>query len=206
LKLVDLLLPSGMPGEKLRNAFKAFDDYNLRDPNTETSNGESFPKELLYAVRMTERLNAFEPHAPEQVQLAARCQHIGRWEIPRTKYQMNRKGYLQWRTELKHHHATIAERILRECGYDTTAIDRVKFLLLKKQLHASPETQLLEDTICLVFVEHYLDDFAVKHEAEKVVDILRKTMRKMSPRAIAEVSGLVKSERIRAILEKALAV
>ncbi len=194
-----------MSNEKLTLAFKAFDAYNEKDPNTESFNGKSYPKELLYAMRMSEQLERFAPDSAEYIKLAARCQHIGRWEIPRSKYPMDKKGYLQWRNTLKQHHATIAEKMLSEIGYDSNTIDPVKFLLLKKQLHTNPDTQLLEDIICLVFVEYYLEDFASKHEDEKVVDILHKTLKKMSPRAITEAVGLVKSEKIKSLLEKATA-
>jgi hypothetical protein len=193
-----------MQDEKLAKAFEAFDAYNSQDPNLETDGGQSYPKEVLYAHRMTRRLAAFSPEAPDYVQLAARCQHIGRWEIPRSKYPMDRKGYLTWRNELKRHHASIAERILKSCGYDEATIELVKFLLLKKQLHANPDTQLLEDVVCLVFLEHYLEDFASRHETDKVVDILRKTLKKMSPRAVREAQEVVPSDNIRALLEKAI--
>ncbi len=94
-----------------------------------------------------------------------------------------------------------------ECGYDTNTIDIVKFLLLKKQLYTNPDTQRLEDIICLVFVEYYLEDFAEKHEheEEKVIEILQKTLKKMSTRAINEAVKLVKSERVKNLLEKAAA-
>lgn len=192
-----------MSTDKRTAAFKAFDEYNKTDPNTEDHEGKSYPKELLYAIRMSDQLERFAPDAAEYIKLAARCQHIGRWEIPRSKYPMDKKGYLQWRNTLKQHHASIAERILSEVGYDANTIDIVKFLLLKKQLHTNPDTQLLEDIICLVFVEYYLDDFAAKHEDEKVVDILQKTLKKMSPRAIKEAAALVKSEKVKSLLEKA---
>lgn len=195
-----------MPEEKLLRAIQAFDDYNRKDPNTETSNQKSFPKELLYATRMTERMERFAPNAPEHVLLATRCQHVGRWEIPRSRYPMNRTGYLQWRNELKRHHAGIAQEILQGCGYDEETIEKVKFLLLKRQLHTNPDTQLLEDVICLVFLEYYLEDFTDKHDEEKVVEILRKTLRKMSEKAIHEATSMaVKSEKIRSLLEKVTA-
>src|SRR5689334_13757885 len=123
--------------EKLEKAFITFDAYNANDPNHEVVNGESYPKELLYAQRMTERLNTFSPQAPEHVQLAARSQHIGRWEIPRSAYAMDRKGYLQWRNAEKFHHAEIAGQILKSCRYDEAIIEKVKFLLLKKELHSN---------------------------------------------------------------------
>jgi hypothetical protein len=175
---------------QLEQAYSHFDVYNYRDPNSEVWNGKSFPKELLYAIRMTERLEKFAPGSPDHIKLAVRCQHIGRWEIPRNTFPMDRKGYLRWRNALKVHHAKLAGDILKVCGYDEATIEKVKFLLLKKELNRNPETQLVEDVVCLVFVEFYLQDFADKHDDEKVVDILKKTMSKMSPRAIDEVSRL----------------
>lgn len=187
----------------LQKAFSDFDAYNAKDPHLETVDQQVMAKELLYAMRMTEKLNAFFPGATEHVQLAARCHHIGRWEIPRSTYPMDRKGYLQWRNELKIHHAEIAEKILSACGYDEAVIGKVKFLVLKKQLLQNPETQLLEDVICLVFVHYYLDDFAQQHEEEKVIDILRKTLKKMSPHAIEEALKLPMTDAIRTRLLKA---
>ncbi|HEY4655661.1 MAG TPA: DUF4202 domain-containing protein [Cyclobacteriaceae bacterium] len=192
-----------MSEEKFIRAINAFDEYNRKDPNIEVADQQSYPKELLYAVRMTERLKIYTPEAPDYIQLAARCQHIGRWQIPRSTYPMDRKGYLKWRNELKQHHASIAEGILRKCGYDENTIELVKFILLKKQPHVNPDTRLLEDIICLVFIEHYLDDFAFKHEESKVVDILQKTVKKMSPRAVREAAGLAKSNRINELLRMA---
>ncbi len=188
--------------DRFKKAFEAFDAYHKTDPNTDTYDGKKYPKELLYAKRMTERLEKFAPDAEEVVQLAARCQHIGRWEIPRTKYPMDKKGYLQWRNEEKIHHAKIADAILSQLGYDQELIAQVKFLLLKKELFTNPQTQLLEDVICLVFIEHYLEEFASKHADEKVIDILKKTSKKMSIQAQQSVGNLVLTAKIRALLEQ----
>jgi hypothetical protein len=192
-----------MTDEKLNKAFAAFDAYNEKDPNREKADGKEFSKEVLYALRMTKKLNQFVPEAPEHIQLAARCQHIGRWEIERKEYPMDRVGYLKWREAEKKHHAEIATKILTECGYDENTIAIVSFLLLKKQLHTNPDTQLLEDVVCLVFVEHYLEEFAAKHEDDKIIDILKKTLKKMSPRAIEEAVKLIKSEKIKGLLAQA---
>lgn len=189
--------------ERLEKAFTTFDAYNSNDPNLETHQGKSVPKELLYAQRMTERLNQFAPGAPEYMQLAARSQHIGRWEIPRHSYAMDKKGYLQWRHAEKMHQAKIAEQILQSCRYDTDTIEKVKFLLLKKELTTNADTKLLEDVVCLVFIEHYLEDFAAAHDDEKVVDILRKTMKKMTPQAIEEAGKIKVSARIAGLMRKA---
>jgi Domain of unknown function (DUF4202) len=150
---------------------------------------------------MSHQLDLFSPSASEHVKLAARCQHIGRWEIPRSSYPMDQKGYFKWRNELKSHHASIAASILQTCGYDASTIEKVKFLLLKKELHLNRETQLLEDVICLVFLEYYLDEFAAKHEDGKVVDILRKTMKKMSASAIEAANKIPLSPKAKQLLQ-----
>ncbi|WP_282048692.1 DUF4202 domain-containing protein [Maribacter aquivivus] len=166
--------------DKLLVAFQHFDEANTQDPNTEIFEGTTYPKEVLYGIRMTERLNEFDPTASEALRLTARCQHICRWEIPRESYEMNREGYLRWRQELKKFHAKKAASILEDVGYDDETIDNVKFLLEKKQLKKNEETQSLEDVICLVFLEFYFEPFAHKHPEDKTIDILQKTWRKMS--------------------------
>lgn len=189
--------------EQFEKAFAQFDSYNSNDPNKEDYKGKSYPKELLYAIRMSERLDLIQPGSPDYLKLAARCQHIGRWEIPRNSYPMDKKGYLQWRNTLKFHHAKIAGDILANCGYDNDTIEKVKFLLLKKELNRNADTQLLEDVICLVFIQYYLDEFASKHEDEKVVDILRKTMKKMSRHAITQADTIPLSDKIKHLIQKA---
>jgi hypothetical protein len=189
--------------KRFERALASFDTYNGNDPNREKTEDNDIPKEFLYAIRMTSKLSHYAPDAPEHVQLAARCQHIGRWEIPRNAYPIDRKGYLQWRSQLAIHHATIAENILKECDYDQDTIDKVKALLLKKQLHQNPDTQLLEDVICLVFIEYYLDDFANLHDDDKVIDILKKTLKKMSPKAIQEAVKISVSDHVKKLINKA---
>ena len=189
--------------ERFGKAIILFDAYNSNDPHLEKTDEGSVPKELLYARRMTEKLEHFAPEAPEYLRLAAHCQHIGRWEIPRESYPKDRKGYLQWRNTLKDHHAKIAQQILKDCEYEMEIIDKVKFLLLKKELHKNADTQTLEDVICLVFVQYYLDEFALKHENEKVTEILQKTMKKMSSRAIDEAGRIPVSEKVKSIMQQA---
>ena len=190
--------------DRFEKAITTFEAYNLNDPNREQVGGTLVPKEVLYAQRMSKRLDDFYPAAPLHLKLAVHCQHIGRWEIPRESYPMDRKGYLQWRNVLKTHHANLSEQILKSCRYDDDTIEKVKALLLKKGLHNNPDTQVLEDVICLVFIEYHLEDFAVKHEPQKVVDVLRKTLKKMSPRAIEAAGSIPVSERVKILLHQAL--
>lgn len=161
-------------------AFQHFDAANKQDPNTEIFQGKAYPKEVLYGIRMTERLNLFDPGAPESLRLAVRCQHICRWEIPRKSYAMDQEGYLRWRQDLKKFHAKKAAQILNEVGYAKKTIAKVCFLLEKKQLKKNAETQILEDVICLVFLEYYFESFAHKHPQDKTIEILNKTWQKMS--------------------------
>ncbi|MEM7015854.1 MAG: DUF4202 domain-containing protein, partial [Pseudomonadota bacterium] len=157
-------------------AIARFDDTNAQDPNQE--NGQ--PKELLYGRRMSGWLDKLTSDAPEALKLAARCQHIRRWAIPRSEYPMGRQGYHRWRNRLKQYHAEVAGEILQDVGYDDELISRVQSLLRKENLTRDPEMQLLEDVICLVFLENYLADFSTQHEESKIIDILRKTLGKMS--------------------------
>jgi hypothetical protein len=186
-----------------QKAIVAFDNYNSKDPNRELIGEDSIAKEVLYAQRMSSKLLEVKLDAPEYLRLAAHSQHIGRWEIARSSYPMNRNGYLKWRSQLKIHHAKIAGEILLNCGYDSMTIDKVKSLLLKRELNTNPDSQLLEDIVCLVFIEYYLDDFAAKHEEDKVIDIIQKTMKKMSAEAIEKAGSLSIDKNILSLLSKA---
>ena len=171
-----------MTVNKFHSALTLIDDANSKDPNPEIFEGKSYPKELLYSERMHSRLTKFYPTAPESLIISARSQHICRWEIPRESYPMNRVGYLQWREKLKKFHAKTTASILEKVGYDELFINRVSFLIEKKALKKDVETQVLEDVICLVFLEYYLQAFVDKHssDAEKLKNIILKTWNKMS--------------------------
>lgn len=190
--------------DKLLRAFHLFDEANGHDPNTEEYMGRTYPKEVLYAIRMTERLNEFLPEASEALRLTARCQHICRWKIPRKSYEMNRTGYLRWRQDLKKFHAKKAASILEEVGYDKEIIAKVSFLLEKKQLKKNHDTQALEDVICLVFIEYYFEPFAAKHPEDKTIDIIQKTWRKMSEKGHEAALSLPLSESSLSLISKAI--
>ena len=167
-------------------AIAAFDKANSEDPNMETSDGQEFPKELLYAQRMTEMQERFAPDASEAVKLACRAQHIQRWKSPRSDYPMDKKGYMLWRTNLYKFHAETAGRLMKEVGYDDAMVDRVKTIVGKKDLKTNPETQLMEDVVDLVFIEHYMLHFAAQkpdYDEAKWIVIIKKTWDKMSDRA-----------------------
>ena len=192
------------PSDRFREAVARFDRANAEDPNVEMVDGASHPKELLYAQRLSEALARFAPVASEVVRLAARCQHIRRWTVPRDSYPEGRDGYRRWRTDLGRFHADTAGAILCEVGYDGATVGRVQALLRKERLKADPEVQLLEDVVCLVFLTHYLAPFAAQHEDEKVVGILRKTWRKMSDRGRSAARDLDLAPDLRALLTRAV--
>ena len=192
------------PSERFREAVARFDRANAEDPNVETADGASHPKELLYTQRMSDALERFAPDASEVVRLAVRCQHIRRWTVPRDRYPEGRDGYRGWREGLGRFHAETAGDILREVGYGEETVGRVQALLRKERLKADPEVQLLEDVVCLVFLRHYLAPFAARHDDAKVVGILQRTWRKMSDRGRATALGLDLAPDLRALLTRAV--
>ena len=134
-----LLQMTTTPFEK---AIQLIDTENAQDPNIEIHESISFPKELLYSNRMFEKLMNFSPNASEEVQIAAKAQHICRWKIARESYPMDRVGYLKWREDLKKFHAKITAEILEKAGYNTEFINRVSFLIEKKLLKKDVETTI----------------------------------------------------------------
>ncbi|AXT55923.1 DUF4202 domain-containing protein [Aquimarina sp. MMG015] len=194
-----------MPTLKITEAFSIIDASNANDPNKEIVQGISIAKELVYGQRMSQTLDNFTPEASEALQLAARAQHICRWEIPRNSYPMDRVGYLKWREELKKFHAKKASEILEKVGYNQEVIDRVSFLIQKKKLKKDEDTQILEDVICLVFLEFYYTDFYKKHASEKVIDILQKTWRKMSEKGHQAALKISYSEKGLDLIKQAIA-
>lgn len=187
---------------KFDRAFQLFDEYNSQDPKSIIIGTSEIAESLLYAQRMTSKLLDYEPNASEPLQLAARSQHIGRWEIPRKDYPLDRKGYLKWRSHLKIYHAKLAASILEKSDYDELTISKVKDLLVKKQLKQNEETQTLEDVICLVFLEFYFDDFSEGHDDEKLVNILKKTIAKMSIKGVETALNLPLSAKAKKLIAK----
>ena len=166
---------------RFERTLAAFDAANRQDPRLDhDEEGNPVPKELLYAQRMSAVLAEFAPSASETLRLAARCQHIRRWTVPRDSYPMDRKGYLRWRTCLKKFHGEQAAAIMQTEGYDSDTINQVVDLLNKKNLKRDPEMQTLEDVICLVFLQFYFADFLEQHSEEKVLSVVAKTWKKMS--------------------------
>lgn len=165
-------------------ALSLIDEANSEDPTRVIDeNGKEWPKELLYSNRMSDMLSRFAPEADDVCKLAIRAQHIQRWKSPRENYPMDRIGYLKWRTDLYKFHADTAGKLLAKAGYDEDAVNRLQKMVGKKNIKHNPDTQLLEDVTDLVFIEHYMTEFAQKHpeySEEKWIEIIQKTWKKMS--------------------------
>jgi hypothetical protein len=198
VRVSEIFQPRG--AQKFETALRRFDAKNSRDPNRE--NGQ--PRELLYAQRLTEWVLRLCPDASEELRLAARCQHICRWEIPRGSYPMTRAGYLKWRADLKKFHAQKAGEILREAGYDEQAIRRVQELNLKKNFPDDPEGRVLEDALCLVFLQFQLADLAAKTAEDKTINALQKSWQKMTEAARAGALKLDYGLHEKILLQRAL--
>ena len=189
---------------KLEQALAAFDQLNSQDPNQIDNNGGKIAKEQLYSQRMYSRLVQFKPDASEALILAIYSQHIQRWKIARDTYPMTRSGYKQWRQRLAEFHAETAAAVLSKLDYDQAIINKVQYLLQKKGLKRDEDSQALEDVACLVFIEHYLAEFAEKHSEEKLIDIIRKTWRKMSEKAHQAALDINLPEMLKVLIAKAI--
>lgn len=193
-----------MDHDRFSDAIERIDAANGADPESEEVDGRSMPKALLYGLRMSACLEDLAPGASEALRLAVRCQHIQRWKIPRSDFPVGRLGYRQWRTELAWYHAHTAGAILRDAGYGDALVDRVQVLVRKERFKADPEGQTLEDVACLVFLRHYLPAFAKKHSEEKLVEILAKTWKKMSPAGREAAREIDLAPVLKSLLERAI--
>jgi len=164
---------------KLDTAFQQFDSYNQKDPHVFTWDGMPYPQEYFLALKLYEWVIKLDPNASEELLLASRSQHIGRWEIPRNTYPDGREGYLKWRRDLALYHADKATAIMEQIGYNTEQIERTKQIILKKKIKVDNDVQTMENALCLVFLKFQYEDFYPKHTPEKVINILKKSLLKM---------------------------
>jgi hypothetical protein len=193
--------------DRKSRAIAAFRAANAEDPVTLLVDGVARPKELVEAERLAAWVARLEPEPSEALELASHCQHLRRWTLPRSDYPEGRIGYLTWRKALARRHADQAADILRSVGYDDALIEDVRRINLKQGLHQIADVQAMEDALCLAFLEHELDEFAGKHDDAKLIDIIRKTWRKMSERGHARALELAPSlpSRSAALVTRALA-
>lgn len=173
-----------MTSTRFERAIAAIDAANAEDPNAVVVDGVARPKEVVHAELLSAWVQRLDPDATEAQLLAARAHHLRRWAIPRASYPDGRAGYLRWRTALKHRHAADVAEILEAEGYDAPMVERVRAIVRKDGLAHDEQVQTHEDALCLVFLQLQLDELVARLGDEKTVDVLRKTLVKMSPRGI----------------------
>jgi Domain of unknown function (DUF4202) len=163
--------------------------------------------ELAYADNMEKWIERVVPEADSSLRLAARCQHLERWTVPRSTFPLGKAGYLSWRRSLYIKQAECARRLLSEAGVEPSIAADIAIWVSKTGIKTNPGTQALEDAAVLVFLETEIESFAAQHAQyprEKFVDILRKTWRKMSPRAQELALGLNLPPSIAGLVRDAL--
>lgn len=165
------------------------------------------PAELVYGERVEAWLVRVVPSAAPALRLAARAQHLERWKTPRSTYPMDKAGYHAWRRSLYTKQAERARELLLQAGVSAEEAADVATWVSKTALKTNPGSQALEDAACLVFLENEIGSFAAQHAEyprEKLVDILRKTWRKMSPTAQQAALGLDLPPAIASLVREAV--
>lgn len=178
------LLDRETDAARFAQADAAFEACHREDPEHAAAD-PALPAAVAYHRALLAWVDRLDPTAPQVVRLAALGQHVERWTIPRADYPLGRTGYKQWRSMLGRMHARRAAEILARVGYPEATGARVGELITKKRLKSDPQAQLLEDAVCLVFLEQQLEAFAHGRDRAQVVSILQKTWPKMSERGHA---------------------
>lgn len=185
-----------------RKATQEIDKVHSLDKTNAEENGILFPAELLYGHRMLQILNLIDENSSFQMKIAAQCQHLERWGVPRSDYTYDRRGYHQWRRAVMDYQLKRTVEILSAISMEDEDIQWITNTLKEQGNKLNPDAQIIMDTACLVFLKWYMEPFSVKHESEKVTDILKKTMRKMSDRGIELIPKLNLSVFSTQILEQ----
>jgi len=195
------------PSEKFTAVISAIDAVNAEDPRRISVDGAERPYETVYAERMSETLEAIYPDASELLRIAARAQHVRRWEIPRDTHPKTREGYQKWRLSLRKLHGEIVTKIMTENGYDAEDASLVAAYLRKEKLKKAADSQALENVVDVVFLNYYWDEFVGRYphyDDDKLIDIVGKTLRKMSSTGHAAALALDLPEKTVAIVMAAV--
>lgn len=181
---------TGPDRDRYPGAIAAIDAANAEDPTTMVVAGSAVPKELAHGRMMTDWVLRLDPSADELQLLAARAHHFRRWTSPRDDYPEGRAGYLRWRAAARRRHAEEVGAVLAAHGYRPEEIERVQTIIRKEGLRSDPAVQTHEDALCLVFLETQLTDVADRLGQGPTVEVLVKTMHKMSPAGLAAAGAL----------------
>jgi hypothetical protein len=191
--------------ERLDAALAAIDAANAADPTTVELDGRTWPLARAHGTLAVAWVRRLDPDATDAQLLAASAHHLRRWESPRSDFPDGRAGYLRWRTAAKKRHAAEVAELLAAAGYGEDVIDRVQRIVRKEGLGSDPAVQVHEDAVCLAFLETQLDELAGSLGEEKTVDVLVKTLAKMSPAGIEAAADVGLSEQGVALVRCAVA-
>ena len=164
--------------------------------------GDPAGRELGYAEQMTRWLELLVEAPPDTLRIAVRAQHFERWRYPRKGFPPGRDGYLRWRLDAANRQAQAIGELLASLDVDTSNIERVQALMLKKRLKRDEHAQALEDCACLVFLETELERFADGREADQLLNILKRTWAKMSDAGRQRALALPLDAEHRSLLER----
>ena len=182
-------------------AVAAIDQANAADPNRVEVRGHQIALALAHGTMAAEWIEQLIDEPDEALLLAARAHHLRRWELRRDSYPTGRPGYLRWRRDQKARHATDVAAILAPCGYETAEIDRVQRLIKREPVEGS---QAVEDAACLVFIETQLASIAQRLDHDLLIEVIRKTARKMSDRGLELVASIPLGDAENSLLKQAL--
>jgi len=199
---------------QLQDVLAAIDEINAKDTNITVFENKDYPKELIYGQRMTACLAKHWPQANELLQISVRAQHIKRWHLKRSEFSLGKAGYYQWRIALGKFHAQLTASIMLEQGYSEAQAAQTASIICKENLKSktsntlNQDSQTLEDVACLVFLEHYFDDFASKYLEQdneaKIIRIVQLTWKKMSEDAHNIALKMTLPDHLADIVNKAL--
>jgi ketosteroid isomerase-like protein len=191
--------------EHFARAIAAIDAGNAADPNIVTVRDRTGPKEILHAELVTEWVGRLRRDPSEPLLLAARGHHYRRWTVPRASAPAGRAGYLRWRKSLQAQHARELGELLTNAGYDPATVERVQAIVQKVDLAHDPEVQVLEDALCLVFLETQLADVVARLDPDTLPRVLVRTAQKMSDAGLAAIADVPLDAHSSTILAGALA-
>lgn len=180
--------------------FAAIDDVNSGDPNRDA---DRLPVALVQGQKASRWARALGAEDRE-VLIAARAHHLRRWEVARSDFADGRDGYLRWRRTNKAHQAEAAATLMREADFSPASIARVEALLLRRGLGVDPGTQIVEDAACLVFIESQFDEMVARLGHDHMVEVVVKTLRKMSDDAIELAGDIPLSDSAQRVLTAAV--
>ena len=190
--------------DRYGGAVSAIDAANAIDPTHVVVRGTDQPLALVHGQLAAEWVQTLHPDAPDEWLLAARAHHLRRWELPRSDYPAGKAGYLRWKRDQRQRHGREVAVLLADVGFEAEFVERVQALVRRDHLATDPGSQAVEDAACLVFIETQLADVSTKLDRDHLIDVIRKTAKKMSPAALDAVGSIPLDAAERRLLADAL--